>query len=34
MYTMLELRPDGTFDIEHVDYGWKVEPEPGEDKAA
>jgi 3',5'-cyclic AMP phosphodiesterase CpdA len=28
MYTMLELRPDGTFDIEHVDYGWKIEPEP------
>jgi 3',5'-cyclic AMP phosphodiesterase CpdA len=34
MYTMLELRPDGTFDVEYVDYGWKVEKAPKEEKQA
>jgi 3',5'-cyclic AMP phosphodiesterase CpdA len=35
MYTMLELRPDGTFGIEYVDYGWKAQPEvPAEKPAA
>ena len=28
MYTMLELRPDGSFGVEHVDYGWVVQKEP------
>ena len=22
MYTLLDLHPDGTFDVEYVDYGW------------
>ena len=22
MYTLLDLHADGTFDVEHVDYGW------------
>jgi 3',5'-cyclic AMP phosphodiesterase CpdA len=26
MYTMLDLHPDGTFDLERVDYGWTPAP--------
>jgi hypothetical protein len=25
---MLDLHADGTFDVEHVNYGWTPEPEP------
>lgn len=28
MYTILDLHPDGTFDVEYVDYGWKPEVPP------
>ena len=35
MYTMLELHPDGRFEIEHVDYGWDAEKEKAaEEKVA
>jgi 3',5'-cyclic-AMP phosphodiesterase len=28
MYTVLDLHPDGTFDVERVDYGWTPVPAP------
>ena len=28
MYTMLDLHPDGTFDIHRIDYGWTPAPAP------
>jgi Icc protein len=27
-YAVLDLHPDGTFEVEYVDYGWTVEPAP------
>jgi 3',5'-cyclic-AMP phosphodiesterase len=28
MYTLLDLHPDGTFDVERIDYGWTPVPAP------